>query len=139
MNSIVLMGRLTRDPERKVTGSGIEYCLFTLAVDRRFKNDAGERQTDFIPVTAWKQQSAFICKYFAKGDMICVQGALQTRKYNDAEGKPRTAYDVQAEQATFCGGKRDGAAQSGQAAACAAQNIAQGRQVVIDADDPLPF
>lgn len=112
MNKIILTGRLTRDPESKVTQNGVEHCGFTIAADRRFKNQqTGQREADFIPCRAWRQQSAFICKYFHKGDMIAVEGALQSRSYQDDAGNKRTAYEVAVENAEFCGGK----SQSGQA------------------------
>lgn len=109
MNKIIITGRLTRDPESKVTGSGIEHCGFTVATDRRFKNQqTNQREADFIPCRAWRQQSAFICKYFHKGDMIAVEGSLQTRKYQDDAGNNRIAYEVAVDNVEFCGGKGQG-------------------------------
>lgn len=116
MNKIILIGRLTRDPESNVTQNGVEHCRFTIAVDRRFKNQqTGEKETDFVPCKAWRQQSAFICKYFHKGDMIAVEGSLQTRKYKDDAGNNRTAYEVSIDHVEFCGGKGQGG-QAGQSA-----------------------
>lgn len=109
MNKIILTGRLTRDPESKVTQNGVEHCGFTIAADRRFKNQqTGQREADFIPCRAWRQQSAFICKYFHKGDMIAVEGSLQTRKYQDEAGNNRIAYEVAVDNVEFCGGKGQG-------------------------------
>lgn len=77
------MGRLTADPELRQTASGISSCNFNVAVDRGFKGQNGERQTDFIGCTAWRQTAEFICRYFSKGKMIGIEGALRTRNYDD--------------------------------------------------------
>lgn len=107
INSVVLMGRLTADPELKNTNSGIEVCSFSVAVERSYKSDNGEKQTDFINVTAWRQSAAFISKYFRKGQMIAIEGSIQTRSYEDKNGNKRTAFEVVVEHASFCGGKSD--------------------------------
>lgn len=83
MNRVCLMGRLTSDPELRQTASGISSCSFNIAVDRGFKDQNGERQTDFISCTAWRQAAEFICIYFCKGKMIGIEGALRTRNYDD--------------------------------------------------------
>lgn len=83
MNRVCLMGRLTSDPELRQTASGISSCSFNIAVDRGFKDQNGERQTDFISCTAWRQAAEFICRYFCKGKMIGIDGALRTRNYDD--------------------------------------------------------
>lgn len=107
INSVVLMGRLTADPELKNTNSGIEVCSFSVAVERPYKNENGEKQTDFINVTAWRQNAAFISKYFRKGQMIAIEGSIQTRSYEDKNGNKRTAFEVVVDRASFCGGKSD--------------------------------
>lgn len=104
-NIIHLQGRLVADPELKTTGSGVEVCSFCIAVDRGYAKQGEEKQTDFISCTAWRQTGVFIQKYFAKGKEIKVVGSLQSRKYEDKDGKKRTAYDVIVEQAGFCGSK----------------------------------
>ncbi len=105
INCINIMGRLTAEPELKVTTNGTNVTTFTVAVDRQYSK--GEKQTDFIPVTAWRGTADFISKYFRKGQMIAVQGSLQTRKYQDRDGHNRTAFEVVAEQVSFCGEKKE--------------------------------
>lgn len=87
MNKVMLVGRLTKDPEIKLTSNQTQFCNFTLAVDRRFKDANGQRQADFISCVAWKQTAVFIQKYFKKGNRIGVAGSIQTRSYEDDSGK----------------------------------------------------
>lgn len=109
LNAITLMGRLTADPELRHTGSNIPVVSFTLAVDRDFKDKAtGERQTDFIPVVAWRNTAEFAAKYFAKGRMAVVAGSLQMRKWTDKDGNKRTSAEVLAEHIYFGDSKKDG-------------------------------
>lgn len=105
LNNVIIMGRLTADPELKSTQGDISFCNFTVAVDRDFKNKDGEREADFIPCTAWRQTAEFICKYFSKGQAIAVHGTLQSRRYEDKDGNKRTAYDVVVANAWFAGDK----------------------------------
>lgn len=109
MNKIILMGRLTADPELRQTQSGIASCRFTVAVNRRFKNDKCEYEADFITCIAWRQAAEFTAKYFRKGSMICIDGTLRTGSYKDKNHPDVTHYttDVLVENAEFCGGKRD--------------------------------
>lgn len=106
LNKVILMGRLTRDPELKTTASDISVCSFTVAVDRRFQKSGEERQADFINVVAWRQNAEFVSRYFSKGRMINVVGSLQTRTYDDAEGKKRYVTEVVADEINFCGDKK---------------------------------
>jgi len=106
LNKVVIMGRLTKDPELKSTPSGTALCNFSVAVDRKFVKQGEERQTDFINCVAWSSQAEFISKYFTKGRMINVVGRVQTRSWDDAEGKKRYATDIVAEEINFCGDKR---------------------------------
>lgn len=106
LNSIVIMGRLTANPELKTTNSGLSVTSFTVAVDRAFQSN-GEKKTDFINCVAWRNHAEFITKYFAKGQMIAVQGSLQSRNYEDKNGNKRTAFDVIVERSRFCGGKAE--------------------------------
>lgn len=103
INVAVLMGRLTADPDVKLTNSGITVANFTLAVERAYVKAGEERQTDFIDVVAWRQTADFISRYFSKGNMIAIQGAIQTRNYTDKEGNKRKAFEILAEKASFCG------------------------------------
>lgn len=100
------MGRLTADPELRQTPTGVSVASFTIAVDRRFSKD-GQRQTDFIRCTAWRQQAEFICKYFKKGSMLCVVGNIQTRSWDGNDGKKQYATDVIVDEAYFTGSKAE--------------------------------
>ncbi len=108
LNHIVIMGRLTRDPELRRTTSGIAVASFTLAVDRDFgSKDGGERETDFIDCVAWRQTGEFVSKYFAKGRMAVVSGRLQIRNWTDKEGNKRRTAEVVADNVYFGDSKRD--------------------------------
>ena len=104
LNSVIIMGRLTADPELRTTTSNISVTSFTVAVDRNYKN-GDERQTDFINCVAWRSTADFISRYFSKGRMIAVQGSLQTRNYEDKKGNKRIAVEVIADNVSFCGDK----------------------------------
>ena len=109
LNHIVIMGRLTRDPELRRTGSGIAVASFTVAVDRDFgKNENGEKETDFIDCVAWRQTGEFISKYFTKGRMIVVSGRLQIRSWADKDGNKRRTAEVVADNCYFGDSKREG-------------------------------
>ena len=102
LNHIVIMGRLTRDPELRSTQSGVSVASFTVAVDRDFGGrDGGERQTDFIDCVAWRQTGEFVSRYFHKGSMIVVSGRLQSRKWQDREGNNRTSWEITADNVYF--------------------------------------
>lgn len=102
LNHITIMGRLTRDPELRRTGTGIAVASFSLAVDRDYPNkDTGERETDFINCIAWRQTGEFVSKYFTKGSMMVVSGRLQMRKWVDNSGNNRITYEVVAENVYF--------------------------------------
>ena len=108
LNHIVIMGRLTREPELRTTQSGVNVASFSVAVDRDFGGrDGGERQTDFFDVSAWHQTGEFVSKYFHKGSMIIVSGRMQSRRFQDREGNNRTAWDIQADNVYFGESKRD--------------------------------
>ena len=108
LNHIVIMGRLTRDPELRHTGSGIAVASFTLAVDRDFgSRENGEKETDFIDVVAWRQTGEFVSKYFSKGRMAVVSGRLQIRNWTDKEGGKRRSAEVVADNVYFGDSKRD--------------------------------
>jgi len=146
LNVVVLMGRLTADPELRKTANDASVTSFSIAVDRNFANKQGERQTDFINITAWRQQAEFICKYFRKGSMIAIEGSLQTRNYEDKDGNKRTAYEVLASSVSFTGSKaesgtRDAGAPTFDAPATAFSSGSQGDFEVVNEqdDDDLPF
>ena len=109
LNHITIMGRLTRDPELRRTGSGIAVASFTVAVDRDFGGrDGGEKETDFIDCVAWRQTGEFVSKYFTKGRMIVVSGRLQIRSWNDKDGNKRRTAEVVADNCYFGDSRRDG-------------------------------
>lgn len=105
MNKTILKGRLTGDPELKTTTSGIEYCTFTVAIDRRVGRDS-EKVTDFIPCKAWRQTAVFVDTYFSKGKEILLDGAMQVDKY-EKDGENRTYTYINVNNVEFCGGKSD--------------------------------
>ena len=108
LNHITIMGRLTREPELRRTGSGIAVASFTVAVDRDFSGrDGGERETDFIDCVAWRQTGEFVSKYFTKGSMIVVSGRLQIRNWTDKEGNKRRSAEVVADNCYFGESKRN--------------------------------
>ena len=108
LNHITIMGRLTRDPELRRTGSGIAVASFTVAVDRDFGGrDGGERETDFIDCVAWRQTGEFVSKYFTKGSMIVVSGRLQIRSWTDKDGNKRRTAEVVADNVYFGESKRN--------------------------------
>lgn len=106
LNKVILMGRLTADPEPRSTTSGTSVTSFTLAVNRDFKKD-GQQETDFINCVAWKSTAEFICKYFQKGQQAAVDGSIQTRSYTDRDGNKRTAFEVVVENIYFAGSKKE--------------------------------
>ena len=102
LNHIIIMGRLTRDPELRRTGSGLAVASFSVAVDRDYPNkDTGEKETDFINCVAWRQKGEFVSKYFSKGSMIVVSGRLQIRNWTDKDGNNRTTAEIVAEEVYF--------------------------------------
>ena len=108
LNHITIMGRLTREPELRRTGSGIAVASFTVAVDRDFSGrDGGERETDFIDCVAWRHTGEFVSKYFTKGSMIVVSGRLQIRNWTDKEGNKRRSAEVVADNCYFGESKRN--------------------------------
>ena len=106
LNKIVLMGRLTRDPELRRTQSGTAVASFTLAVDRDYKPQDGERETDFIDIVAWRGTGEFVSKYFTKGRMAVVEGRLQVRDWTDKDGNKRRSTEVVADNVYFGDSKR---------------------------------
>ena len=105
LNHIVIMGRLTRDPELRRTGSGIAVASFTLAVDRDFTGKDKEKETDFIDCVAWRNTGEFVSKYFTKGRMACVSGRLEMRDWTDKEGNKRRNAEVNADNVYFADSK----------------------------------
>ena len=108
LNRVILMGRLTADPELKQTPNGISVTSFSLAVDRNFAGKGAERATDFINCVAWRQTAEFISRYFGKGRMMAVEGSLQVRNYVDKNENKRQAVEVVVDQAFFADSKPSG-------------------------------
>lgn len=125
MNSVALVGRLTRDPELRQTKTGTPVCSFTVAVDRRFRDKDGNRQADFISCVAWNKAAEIVGQYFTKGARIALNGSIQTRQYEAQDGSKRTAVEVIADTVEFVE-KRE------QAPAAAPQQFAE-------TDDDIPF
>ena len=147
LNHITIMGRLTRDPELRRTGSGVAVASFSLAVDRDFSpRDGGERETDFIDCVAWRQTGEFVSKYFTKGRMAVVSGRLQIRNWTDKDGNKRRSAEVVADNVYFGDSRRDGES-SGYAAPAApsfggysAPSAPASEFTMLDDDDAqLPF
>ncbi|MGI6192427.1 MAG: single-stranded DNA-binding protein [Christensenellales bacterium] len=101
MNKICLVGNLTMDPELRTTGAGVSVCTFNIAVNRRFANQQGEREADFIPIVTWRSLADNCARYLAKGRKVAVTGSLQTRRYEDKQGMKRTAFEVVADDVEF--------------------------------------
>ena len=107
LNNVVIMGRLTRDPELRRTQGGTAVTSFTMAVDRDFKSQSGEKETDFIDVVAWRNTGEFAAKYLAKGRMATVEGRIQVRDWQDKDGNRRKSVEVVADNVYFADSKRD--------------------------------
>ena len=126
LNRVVLIGRLTKDPEVKSTTSGVSVATFTLAVTRKYTNQQGERESDFIPIVAWRQLAETIGKYLSKGRLVAVSGAIQTRTYETENGK-RYITEIVADEVQFLERKQE-------------QDKPQGGFEPMDGEDPdLPF
>ena len=141
LNHITIMGRLTRDPEMRRTGSGIAVTSFTVAVDRDYSGkDGSEKKTDFIDCTAWRQTGEFISKYFSKGRMIVVDGRLEMRDWTDKEGNKRRNAEINVANAYFGDSKKDGT-EGGQTAYNGYQPPAPASDFAVleDDDAELPF
>ncbi len=144
LNCVVLMGRLTADPELRTTASGVSVARFSIAVDRGYTRPGEEKQTDFINIVAWRQTAEFVSKYFHKGSMIAVQGELRMNKYQDkATGQNRTTYEVQANSVSFTGSKAEsggtGAAPGGNGGAASYSNAEPDDFTTVGEDDEFPF
>lgn len=134
LNTWTGVGRITADPELKTTSGGVSVIGFTLAVDRSYAKD-GNRQTDFIPCTAFRATADFIAKWAHKGDVVGVTGALQSRKYDDKDGNKRTAYEVLINEVSICNGRKA----EGNAPTPAAERGSETNIDVASDDDDLPF
>ena len=107
LNIAILQGRLVADPELRHTPNNVAVTSFTIAVDRSYVKSGAERQADFIDIVAWRNTAEFVCKYFRKGQMIALQGSIQTRSYTDSQGIKRKAFEIVADNVHFADSKRD--------------------------------
>lgn len=144
LNHITLMGRLTRDPELRHTGSNLPVASFTLAVDRDRKNEAGEKATDFIDVVVWRNTAEFVSKFFFKGSMAVVSGRLQIREWTDKDGNKRRNAEVVAENVYFGDSKKDAGksenSYSGGYGYSAPMQVSNQEYELLEGDEsPLPF
>lgn len=137
LNHITIMGRLTRNPELCYTKSNISVTSFSLAVDRDFKSQSGDKETDFIDIVAWRQTAEFVCKYFTKGRMAVVEGRLQLRDWTDKAGNKRRAAEIVASNVYFADGKRQEAEPNVYEAP--PHGAANGEFSVLEDDGELPF
>lgn len=138
LNNAVIMGRICNDLELRKTPTGVEVTRFTVAVDRPYKQGE-ERKADFINVTAWRNTASFLCKYFTKGSMVAVQGAIQTGSY-EKDGRKINTFEIVADNVSFCGGKNDGqSGNSSQTEPQATETASYDDYSAIADDDDLPF
>ncbi len=143
INTVVLMGRLTYEPELRTTPNGISVIQFQVACDRNFQRSGEERKADFIDVTAWRQTAEFVSRYFHKGSMIAVEGSIQTDSYTDSNGNKRKSFQVVANNVSFCGSKAESGSNTNPAYSQPAPSYASADssdfEEIVDDDDDLPF
>ena len=149
INSVVIMGRLTHEPELRTTPSGISVIKFNVACDRNKTKSGEEKKTDFIDCTAWRQTAEFIARYFHKGSMIAIEGSIQTDSFTDKDGNKRKSVQVVADQVSFCGSKAENGSQESPKQTSNTNNSQPAQtnvvkdnddfEEIIDDDDDLPF
>ena len=139
LNKIVLMGRLTRDPELRRTQSGKAVTSVTLAVDRDFKGQNGEKETDFIDIVAWGNTAEVLCSYFSKGRMAVAEGRLQIRDWTDKDGGKRRSAEIVADHVYFADSKRDGASAASYPPPAGGGGVPSGFTELDGQDGELPF
>ncbi len=143
INSVIIMGRLTYDPELRTTPNGISVVRFQVACDRNFSKSGEERKADFIDVTAWRQTAEFVSRYFRKGSMIAVEGSIQTDNFTDKDGNKRKSVQVVANNVSFCGSKAESGTTSNPVFSQPAPSYASADnsdfEEISDDDDDLPF
>ncbi len=140
MNKVILMGRLTKDPETRYTqNTNTLVASFSLAVNRRFVRQGEERQADFINIVAWSKTGEFCSKYFKKGQQVGVIGRIQTRTWDDEQGQKHYVTEVVAEEVYFADSKRDGDVSSGNFENTFGSVVASNPEFEISSNDDLPF
>ncbi len=135
LNRITITGRLTRDPELRTTQSGISVTSFSIANQRNYKNNSGERETDFFDVVAWRNTAEFVTKYFVKGSLVTVDGRLETRKFTDKQGNERKTVEIIADN-VFFGDSKNEQRETAPAPAAAAAAAATGFEPDFSAPAP---
>lgn len=138
INTVALTGRLTYEPELKVTQSGVSVIRFQMAVDRNYQAQGQERQADFIDCMAWRSTAEFISRYFHKGDMIGIEGSIQTSNFTDKDGNKRKSVDVVANNVSFCGSKQQSNSNPNLNVAPPPADNSDFEEIV-DEDDDSPF
>jgi len=133
LNRVILIGRLTQDPELRYTGSGVAVTNFTLAVDRPFTNQQGERETDFIRIVVWRKLAEVCANNLEKGRLVAVEGRIQVRTYENQEGQRRQAFEVVADNVRFLDWPRDRQSAAGE------DDFSLGDNEMDVGDDDLPF
>lgn len=149
LNVVVLTGRLTADPELRHTPNDIAVTSFTLAVNRKFSRPGEEKQTDFIDIVAWRNTAEFVCKYFKKGQLIAIEGSIQTRTYQDKDGNKRKAFEIVARDAQFAESKKSASDDSFESKSSSSSTMNEFNDSyssgnnddfqTIESDDDLPF
>lgn len=140
MNKVILIGRLTADPELRTSQSGVASCRFTVAIDRKYADkNSGEKQSDFITCVAWRQTAEFVAKWFTKGKLIAVEGSLRNNNYQDKNHSDVTHYtmDVQVDNVEFVGGKGDGGGQ--QTTQAAPAEVEKPAEAPAEVGEEVPF
>lgn len=136
LNQVVLMGRLTADPEMRSTTGGVDVANFTLAVERNRASRGADRQTDFLDCVAWRGTAEFISRYFKKGMQVAVSGRIQTRKWKDQNDQRRVSVEIVVDEAFFADSKRDTAVDRTEPRGWQSQDVSFAE---LDTEDPLPF
>ena len=136
LNEVILMGRLTRDPELRSTTGGVDVTNFTLAVDRSYTKAGAEKETDFLDCVAWRGTAEFISRYFKKGMQVAVTGRVQTRKWKDQQEQNRVSVEIVVDEAFFADSKRDTAVDKAEPRGWQSQDVSFAE---LDTEDPLPF
>ena len=136
LNKVILMGRLTRDPELKSTTGGVDVATFTLAVDRSYIKAGAEKETDFLDCVAWRGTAEFVSRYFKKGMQVAVSGRIQTRKWKDQNDQRRVSVEIVVDEAFFADSKRDTAVDRTEPRGWQSQDVSF---TELDAEEPLPF
>lgn len=143
INSVTIMGRLTAAPELKYTRDDVPFCSFSMALERPYKNKDGEREVDFVDVTAWRGTAEFIERYFGKGDMLAVLGKLRQERWTTEDGQNRSKLIVVAQDASFCGGKKKDEGERIATSASPPRNdrdmLPPAKPAYVQPDEPMPW